>query len=220
MSIYTIESETLTDIADAIRSKTGGSSPILTENMANAIANIPSTGSNAILVSAQSANRGGGATITYTFTESGKFQFIAMATGDTAPSLSDFTITLNNTAVTPDLSLIAQSSWQYPYAFFVGEITVSANDVLTVSVSSASNRGTQLLIFKNGSLSNFNLIGFVENNDSYYFALNPNCRYFQVYNCKYYSSANDFAYEWLTNTSASTPTPSSYWYGFTYVITI
>lgn len=44
MSIYTIQSETLTDIADAIRGKTGSSALIPTENMASEIANIPSGG--------------------------------------------------------------------------------------------------------------------------------------------------------------------------------
>lgn len=44
MSIYTIQSETLTDIADAIRSKTGSSALIPTENMASEITNIPSGG--------------------------------------------------------------------------------------------------------------------------------------------------------------------------------
>lgn len=219
MADYVIKGQTLTDIADAIRSKTGGSSPIDVSDFATEIENIPS-GSNATLVSAQSVNRGSGTALTYTFTTGGKYQFITMATGDTAPSLSDFTITLNSTPVTPTYSLIANVAFQYPYAFFFDEITVSANDVLTVQVSSASNRGAQLLIFKDGSLSNFNLIGFVENNDNYTFALNPNCRYFQVYNCKYYSSSNDFAYEWATNVSSSRATPSSYWYGFTYVLTV
>lgn len=44
MSIYSIQSETLTDIADAIRGKTGSSALIPTENMASEIANIPSGG--------------------------------------------------------------------------------------------------------------------------------------------------------------------------------
>ena len=44
MSKYVIDSETLTDIADAIRSKTGGSGAIATEDMADEIGAIPSEG--------------------------------------------------------------------------------------------------------------------------------------------------------------------------------
>lgn len=42
MSEYIIESQTLTDIADAIRGKTGSSSTLTPLEMPNAIANIPS----------------------------------------------------------------------------------------------------------------------------------------------------------------------------------
>lgn len=44
MSNYLIDDGTLTDIADAIRAKTGGSSPILTEDMASEIAGISGGG--------------------------------------------------------------------------------------------------------------------------------------------------------------------------------
>lgn len=44
MSNYLIDDVTLTDIADAIRSKTGGSTPILTENMPSEIAGISGGG--------------------------------------------------------------------------------------------------------------------------------------------------------------------------------
>lgn len=44
MADYLIQDSTLTDIADAIRAKDGSSAPILTEDMADAIAAIPSGG--------------------------------------------------------------------------------------------------------------------------------------------------------------------------------
>lgn len=44
MSVYRILSQTLTDIADAIRSKTGGTEPIPVEDFADEIAAIPSGG--------------------------------------------------------------------------------------------------------------------------------------------------------------------------------
>ena len=44
MSEYLIQSETLTGIADAIRGKTGGSSPISVSNMASEISGIASGG--------------------------------------------------------------------------------------------------------------------------------------------------------------------------------
>lgn len=46
MADYLIQDSTLTDIADAIRAKDGSSAPILTEDMADAIAAIPSGGSD------------------------------------------------------------------------------------------------------------------------------------------------------------------------------
>ena len=47
MSEYLIQDSTLTDIADAIRAKDGSSAPILTEDMADAIAAIPTGGGEA-----------------------------------------------------------------------------------------------------------------------------------------------------------------------------
>lgn len=44
MAEYIIQDSTLTDIADSIRAKDGSSAPILTEDMADAIAAIPSGG--------------------------------------------------------------------------------------------------------------------------------------------------------------------------------
>ena len=44
MSNYMIEGQTLTDIADAIRAKTGSSDPITGANMATEIENIPTGG--------------------------------------------------------------------------------------------------------------------------------------------------------------------------------
>lgn len=44
MADYLIQDSTLTDIADAIRAKDGSSAPILTEDMASAIAAIPTDG--------------------------------------------------------------------------------------------------------------------------------------------------------------------------------
>lgn len=177
-------------------------------------------GGSANLVSFQSANRGGGATLSYTFAANGVYQFVAMLTGSAAPAPSEITITLNNNVITPSVRFIAES-WQYPYAFFVDEISVNAGDVLKIQVTSMSNRGTQLTVFSGGSLERFNLINLVENG-GYIFSLNPNCRYFQVYNCGYYQSNNNYQYGWTTGSDYSIPTPSGsdYWYGFTYAFTI
>lgn len=45
---YLIESQTLTDIADAIRDKAGTSDPIQVSEMDTAIANIPAGGGNEV----------------------------------------------------------------------------------------------------------------------------------------------------------------------------
>lgn len=49
MPNYMIEGQTLTDIADAIRAKTGSSDPITGANMATEIENIPSGGGAPIM---------------------------------------------------------------------------------------------------------------------------------------------------------------------------
>ena len=58
MAEYIIQDSTLTDIADAIRAKDGSSAPILAEDMADAIAAIPSgtTITDGIVVKARDAN--------------------------------------------------------------------------------------------------------------------------------------------------------------------
>lgn len=48
MAEYIIQDSTLTDIADAIRAKDGSSAPILTEDMADAIAAIPTGGGGSL----------------------------------------------------------------------------------------------------------------------------------------------------------------------------
>lgn len=62
MAEYIIQDSTLTDIADAIRAKDGSSAPILTEDMADAIAAIPSgtTITDGIVVKARDRCQGEG----------------------------------------------------------------------------------------------------------------------------------------------------------------
>ena len=100
-------------------------------------------------------------TITHTFSEAGTYQFyiLLIRSSSTPVSQSDITITLNGTAITPNF----QSKVDHGYIY--GEITVSANDVLTVSNTvTENNRAMQLSILKNANISNFSEIGYQGNN--------------------------------------------------------
>lgn len=76
MSEYLIQGETLTDIANAIREKTGGTDPIPTSDMAGLIAAIEAGGGTRIV------------TGTVTFTEDvSKYNFLPLESGGDAPDM-------------------------------------------------------------------------------------------------------------------------------------
>jgi len=170
-----------------------------------------------IIISAQSRNTNSIGSLTYTFTESGTFQYYAYIIKSSTAISTDVTVKLNGVAITPILYLING------VGFFYGNITINANDVISIENTNAiSNCGMQLFILQNADVSNFSLVGYW-GADSSYSALNTgDSFYLNVFQCGYYNNNNNFNCEIgrCGNRSVATPNESAYYYGFTYIITI
>ena len=221
MTKYAIDSETLTDIADAIRTKTGGTDPIATSNFASSISGI-SSDPMPDLVYMQSKNRTSSTEMTYTFTEAGKFQYYIYLSSDSQPATTDVVVYINGTAETSTTLLNTYSSFWY------GEVTVSANDVISVSVTSASNRGVQLYLFKYSDITRFSLVGGTGNDDTtFVIDVEEGMPFVETFQMGYYNGNNNYKFivgiapaSSLQLRSIATPNTSAYWYGGTIVFTI
>lgn len=171
------------------------------------------------IIYADSANRRSLVTFTYTFTESGTFQYYFLVKSNSTVTSSSGTITLNSTAITPTFDNTKAATM----GFFYGEVEVDAGDILEFkTVSTESNMGTQVFILQNADITAFSCIG-ITSNDASTFAINLDDKpYLQVYQCGYYNSNNTFHYEIgkYGTTSIAVPNTSSYYYGLTYVLTI
>ena len=172
------------------------------------------------IIYANSANRRSLVTFTYTFTESGTFQYYFMIRSNSTVTSSSGTITLNSTTVTPTFDNTKASNM----GFFYGEVEVDAGDVLEFkTVSTENDMGAQILILQNADITAFSCIGIGYNGDSSTFAINlDNKPYLQVYQCGYYNGNNTFNCEIgkFGTRSIAVPNTNTYWYGFTYVLTI
>lgn len=161
------------------------------------------------LISAQSRNTASTGNLSYTFTESGTFQFYAFLNSSSTVSSSYITVSLNGVTITPQYYMDGDHLFAYD------EITVSANDIITISNTIAeSNRGMQLFVFRDANISNFREIGYVSNNNtsiSYTSSDFPLLEALGQYN----SNANTLTYRVLTDGNVSQPVPSgatSYYY--------
>ena len=164
--------------------------------------------------------------LTHTFTEGGTFQYIAVlrvGDGNTGETL---TISKNGTALSPSTDFSVSTIY-----FYYGEVTVEAGDTLATQNNQLYNHsGLQLIILKDMDISIFNIIGF-STNDGSSFLLPNNKWILQVYQCGYYynntykyrlemhkvkedSASNNGVY------SIATPNTGTYFYGFTYAITV
>lgn len=172
---------------------------------------------------AQSANRNALRTFSYTFTESGTFQYYVFISSASMPTSAYLSITLNSTTLTP-----IQSTY-----FFYGEVSANADDVLTLNtLTTEGNRGVQFFVFKNADISNFRLVGSVSNNNETFIIDVVDSPYLQSYHYGYYSGNNSFHYQVVKctviadtdtnnkNISIATPNSSTYWYGGTWVIAL
>lgn len=143
-----------------------------------------SGGSTALpsIVSTQSANAASATTITYTFTEAGRFQYYATSkSGETAIT---FTIKLNNDTLSPTLYEVSSGSSIY-YRYYYGEVNVSANDIISVIPSAGSTHGgNQLHILQGADISAFSYLGSVGNDGTTFDIVNNGIAlevYFQGY---------------------------------------
>ncbi len=177
------------------------------------------------LLSAQSRNISSIGSLTYTFTESGTFQYYAMFHYNGVIVSTDVTVKLNGVTVSPTLHTDAEIGGGGSWGWFCGEITINANDIISVeNNSSHSNYPLQLFVLQNANISNFRLAGVTENNDNYFTLNTGDSFYLNVFQCGYWgSTVNNFNYEIGIYGNRSVMTPagySDYYYGFTWVITI
>ena len=174
------------------------------------------------LLYAVSGNRTTIQNFSYTFTESGKYQYYAFITTDSIASGNEITFQLNGNTITPT----------FDTGFFYGEVTVSANDVFTATTTSTQNgRGVQLYIIKGADISNFRIVGSVSNNNST-FTIDTTSPYLQCYRYGYNGTNNNFQYQigkhevkydtggFQYIQSIPTPNQSAYYRGGTWVIQI
>lgn len=169
------------------------------------------------IIYANSANRRSLVTFTYTFTESGTFQYYFLVKSNSTVTSSSGTITLNSTAIAPTFDNTKAATM----GFFYGEVEVDVGDVFEAkTVSTESDMGTQIFILQNADITAFSCIGVASNNNAT-FAINLDDKpYLQVYQCSYYNGNNVFHYEIgkYGTTSIAVPNAPSYFYGLTYVI--
>ena len=157
--------------------------------------------------------------ISHTFTEGGTYQYYAYRNSRYAVTSSDVVVKINGTAVTPNFYDGSPDT----FAFFYGEVNVSAGDIINVTTTTIStSNGLQLFVMKNCDVSAFSLIGKASNNtNTFNINLNGN-PYLQAFQCSFNASPVQFKYGIMdyVGESVSIPNISKFYYGFTYVITL
>ena len=172
------------------------------------------------LLSAQSANKGSLVSLSYTFTSAGTYQFYVM--DKSYPFQFYVSIKLNGTEVTSSQYI---DTTHPDVGFKYGEITVNANDVLTVTTTQTlSNYCVNLWVFRYADINSFSLIGFSSNDGSTFTIGSAGVVFAEAYRTGYYQGRNNFnylvgvGYDGLE--SIPTPNTSDYYYGFTYVFSL
>lgn len=172
------------------------------------------------ILSGQSVNRATTATLSYTFTEGGRFQYYIFTSSNSTPTSTDVTVKINGTVVTPTFYLYSD----YLSGWFYGEVTVSSNDVISVTNNVVqTHRGMQLFVLQDADISVFQVLG-VRSNEGYTFSLDyEDIVYLECYYWGYYNGNNTFeGYHTGTWNLTSIPTPNygKYYYGGTWAIQI
>lgn len=173
------------------------------------------------LLSVQSANKSSLVSLSYTFTSAGTYQFYVM--DRSSPFQFYVSIKLNGTEVTSSQYIDTTYS---DVGFKYGEITVNANDVLTVTTTQTlSNYCVNLWVFRYADINSFRLIGFSLNDGSTFTINSAGVVFAEAYRTGYYNGNNNFNY--LVGVGydglESIPTPandSDCYYGFTYVFSL
>ena len=175
------------------------------------------------IVSLAVGNREYDASISYTFTEAGTFQFYAcVKSGDAQVTVDDIIVQLNGTTLTTQTYNGGSSS--VPYAIRYGEITVAANDVLTV-LRSGSNwycSGYHLFVLKDADISAFDFLGFVSNDGTTFDIVNDGVS-LEVYYQGYYRGGRNCRGHLIVGNESPCivyNSGSDFWYGGTYAIKI
>ena len=116
------------------------------------------------LIAAMSTPINASNTLTYTFTESGTFQYYAWwMRYNSYGSLADITIKLNDTELTPTATDFATKN----IAVVGGSVTASVNDVISyTNVYTANAYGMQAYVIKDAKLSNLSILHVVGNNNT------------------------------------------------------
>ena len=117
------------------------------------------------LIAAMSTPINASNTLTYTFTESGTFQYYNWwMRYNSYGSLSDVTIELNGTALTPTATDFTTSK---AISIAGGEIQASVGDVITFTNTYTANAyGMQAYIIKDADLSKLQIIYVIGNNNT------------------------------------------------------
>ena len=176
------------------------------------------------LLSAQSANKSSLVSLSYTFTSAGTYQYYVMDR-----TLLDnhyefmITVKLNGVEITSTEYIDSEIN---DVGFKYGEITVNANDVLTVTTTQTlENYCVNLWIFRYADINSFRHIGFRSNDGSTFTINSAGVVFAEAYRTGYYNGRNNFnclvgvGYDGL----GSIPTPaneSECYYGFTYVFSL
>lgn len=169
--------------------------------------------------------------LTHTFAEGGKIQFVAFTLMGDGGTLTDLSFALNGTPITPTKYTIGTETHD---AYFYGELTVEEGDVLTCQNTVVYyNSGMQLCVLKDADLSLFSHIGRGHNGDAATFPLPNDSWVLQMYASGYWNSYNTsncmISKPFVSyntngqNYQSSIPTPSGYqpcYYGYTWAVTI
>ena len=183
------------------------------------------------IIFAQSANRGSLVNLSYTFTESGVFQYYVInKIGDASSTISEISIQVNETDITSSATVYSNSAYFVAYA----EISINADDVLSLTTNTIKgNSGIMLFVLKDAYISNFSWIGNASNTNATFDISSTASPYLQVYHMGFYESNNTMQYqictldyqvlqdtESRTSVITSIPTPNiyQYYYGGTLVI--
>lgn len=155
-------------------------------------------------------------TLSYTFTESGTFQYYIFINPRSGSIVStDLTVSFNGSTINPTF-------YSAGAGFFYGELNVSVGDVIsTTPVNTNSDTGVQLFVMQNCDISAFSVVGTASNTNATFAISLGGKPYLQVFQCSFYSGSNLFKYGIMNYVGQSIAVPkneSTYYYGFTYVI--
>ena len=145
------------------------------------------------LLSAQSANKDSLVSLSYTFTSAGTYQFYVIDR-TWLDNHYEFmtTVKLNGVEIT-STEYIDPTNGDVGYKY--GEITVNANDVLTVTTTQTlSNYCVNLWIFRYADINSFRHIGFSGNDGSTFTINSAGVVFAEAYRTGYYNGRNNFNY--------------------------